>query len=194
MANISKSEYDKEYYAKNRETIIAKRNAKPKKKRVLTDEQKARRNETMRKWLEANKESLKAKQKSYYEANKEIIKAKTREYAKANPERTKAYLKAWIATNPDKYTEQRQSRAHVRRVRLYGGEYEKFTYAEIFKRDNWICGICNEFIDKELKWPDVKSVSLDHIIPVSKGGSHIRTNVQASHLGCNMRKGANGSN
>ena len=193
MAKISKSEYDKEYYAKNRETIRARQIAKPKKKRVLTDEQKAKRDETMRKWHEANKESLIAKRKAYYEANKEIMKAKTRKYAKENPEQTKAYLKAWIEANPDKYIEQRQIRSNVRRVRLYGGKYEKFTYAEIFERDNWICGICNEPIDKELKWPDGKSVSLDHIIPVSKGGNHIPANVQAAHLGCNIRKGANGS-
>jgi 5-methylcytosine-specific restriction endonuclease McrA len=195
MANVSKSEYDKEYYAKNRETIIAKRKARREQvgPRKITDEEREKRRLLSSEYYYANRESALLERKAYYQANKEAIKSKTREYAKANPEQTKAYLKAWIAANPDRYTEQRQSRSHVRRVRLYGGEYEKFTYAEIFERDNWICGICSEPINKELKWPDVKSVSLDHIIPVSKGGSHIRTNVQAAHLGCNIRKGANGS-
>ena len=194
MANISKSEYDKEYYAKNREAIIAKRKARREQvgPRKITDQEREKRRLLSIEYYYANRESALLERKSYYQANKEAIKVKTREYAKANPERTNAYLRAWIEANPDKYAEHRQRRSQVRRIRLYGGEYEKFTYTEIFERDNWTCGICNESIDKELKWPDVKSVSLDHIIPVSKGGGHIRTNVQAAHLNCNIRKGANG--
>lgn len=32
--------------------------------------------------------------------------------------------------------------------------------------------------------------SLDHIIPLSRGGHHTADNVQAAHLACNHRKGA----
>jgi 5-methylcytosine-specific restriction endonuclease McrA len=34
------------------------------------------------------------------------------------------------------------------------------------------------------------SVSLDHVIPLSRGGNHEPGNVQCSHLACNVRKGA----
>jgi len=34
------------------------------------------------------------------------------------------------------------------------------------------------------------AASLDHRIPISRGGEHSRANAQTSHLGCNVRKGA----
>jgi 5-methylcytosine-specific restriction endonuclease McrA len=40
-----------------------------------------------------------------------------------------------------------------------------------------------------LRRPSPWSVSLDHIVPVSKGGTHTRDNVQAAHLRCNQAKG-----
>jgi len=40
-----------------------------------------------------------------------------------------------------------------------------------------------------LAWPDPGSKSIDHILPLSKGGSHSQENVQWAHLVCNTRKG-----
>lgn len=45
-------------------------------------------------------------------------------------------------------------------------------------------------IDPNVAHPDPMSVSLDHIVAVSRGGMHSRENAQASHLICNVRKGA----
>lgn len=80
--------------------------------------------------------------------------------------------------------------AERRRVRLAGGEVEVFTRAEIFKRDSWTCGLCFGPVDPALTWPDPASASIDHIVPVSRGGGHTRENVQCAHVGCNSRKGA----
>ena len=60
---------------------------------------------------------------------------------------------------------------------------------EVYGRDGWRCGLCGEPIDSSVKWPDPLSASLDHILPLSKGGHHIPENVQAAHLSCNVRKG-----
>lgn len=65
---------------------------------------------------------------------------------------------------------------------------EKFDYREIYDRDGWVCGICSEPVDPDLAWPDPLSVSLDHVIPVSRGGRHVRENAQCAHLTCNVRK------
>lgn len=91
-------------------------------------------------------------------------------------------------------TEANRNRAnwkHVqkRRARLRNNEYEPFDRNEIFDRDSWVCGLCDEAIDPSLTWPAPGSVSLDHVIPVSLGGPHTRDNVQAAHLGCNVIKG-----
>lgn len=53
----------------------------------------------------------------------------------------------------------------------------------------WACGLCNLPIDEELAWPDVMSGSVDHIVPVTKGGDDEPGNLQLAHLGCNIRKG-----
>jgi 5-methylcytosine-specific restriction endonuclease McrA len=58
----------------------------------------------------------------------------------------------------------------------------------VFKRDKWTCGICHEAIDRTLRWPDLMSASVDHVIPLAEGGSHTYDNVQAAHWLCNTYK------
>ena len=60
---------------------------------------------------------------------------------------------------------------------------------DIYERDSWVCGLCGDGIDPDAAWPDPLSASLDHILPLSKGGHHVPENVQAAHLSCNVRKG-----
>lgn len=50
------------------------------------------------------------------------------------------------------------------------------------------CGLCGEPIDLELPWPLPMSLSLDHIVPWSIGGSHDLENLQPAHLICNAKK------
>jgi 5-methylcytosine-specific restriction endonuclease McrA len=61
---------------------------------------------------------------------------------------------------------------------------------EIFIRDGWICWLCKIPVDPLAAPRSPGSASLDHIIPLSKGGAHTRSNVKCAHLRCNMAKGA----
>ena len=52
-----------------------------------------------------------------------------------------------------------------------------------------ICGICGKPVDKSLKYPHPMSPTIDHIIPVAKGGHPSSlSNLQLSHMGCNRQK------
>lgn len=77
-----------------------------------------------------------------------------------------------------------------RRCRKRGAGYERFARKEIFERDGWRCGICGEMTDRTREASRDMRPSLDHVIPLAKGGAHSRANVQCAHWICNSRKGA----
>ena len=53
------------------------------------------------------------------------------------------------------------------------------------------CGICGRPVDFDKKFPDPWSATLDHIIPISKGGAPADLeNLQLAHLQCNRKKAA----
>jgi hypothetical protein len=83
---------------------------------------------------------------------------------------------------------------HARRLRKMGpdGTLERIDPRQIYERDGWICQLCKDPIGPELAWPHLQSASLDHIVALAANGSHTEANVQASHLICNIRKGARG--
>jgi 5-methylcytosine-specific restriction endonuclease McrA len=64
---------------------------------------------------------------------------------------------------------------------------ERITFDDLMMRDGPLCQICGELMD----WQTGRyreRVSLDHIIPISKGGSHTMDNVRLVHMGCNSKK------
>ena len=91
------------------------------------------------------------------------------------------------------------SRVCLRRSKASRARYAKrsghrsaeppFSTIDIADRDGWRCGICEKRIPPAAQWPDPRSLSLDHVVPVSDGGDHVRANVQATHLHCNISKG-----
>lgn len=54
---------------------------------------------------------------------------------------------------------------------------------QVIERDGQVCGICRQSV------PDGQ-IEIDHIIPVSQGGSDDLDNLQVAHVLCNRRKGA----
>ena len=69
---------------------------------------------------------------------------------------------------------------------------EKISPALVFERDGWKCHICKQRIRRTYEYPHPKSATLDHIIPLSLGGTHEYANVAAAHFICNSRKSNRG--
>lgn len=76
-----------------------------------------------------------------------------------------------------------------RRARLAGVKREPYTTAAIAERDEYRCHLCSELVDIALKWPHPGSASVDHVLPLSRGGNDTLTNVALAHSGCNLAKG-----
>ena len=68
-----------------------------------------------------------------------------------------------------------------------GGAVERIPRAYIIERDNSRCHICRKKCRSS-------EIHIDHVIPLSKGGTHTLENLRVAHAKCNMAKGARACN
>jgi len=61
---------------------------------------------------------------------------------------------------------------------------------EIFERDRWTCHLCGKRISKTAKRTGPDGATIDHLVPLSLGGSDEPANVAAAHRRCNNEKRA----
>lgn len=66
---------------------------------------------------------------------------------------------------------------------------ERVDRFEIFERDDWTCMLCGLPIRRGEVAPHPQSPSIDHVVPLARGGTHEPANVQAAHFLCNALKG-----
>lgn len=95
---------------------------------------------------------------------------------------------------PQVWNDRRRDAYHRRRALKKGASTgEPVVFAVIAERDKHRCGICRGKVSN-VPWPHPLSASLDHVVPLSKGGAHDPANIQLAHLGCNSTKGNRGGN
>lgn len=81
------------------------------------------------------------------------------------------------------------ARAHARRVDKLGlGPSKRVVFSFVGDRDGWVCQLCRLPVDRDATVRSLKP-SLDHVLPVSRGGRHELGNVQLAHVLCNLSKG-----
>lgn len=110
-----------------------------------------------------------------------------------NPERHRENVKRWRLANMDKA---RASWA-LRRARQKNANIVEVVNRQIVAdRDNWICYLCDGFIDPNATyWLDESHtttnpwyLNIDHVIPLDRGGDHSYANSRATHALCNNKK------
>lgn len=115
------------------------------------------------------------------EARRQRQRERERAYRLAHQESRASMARAWRIAHP----EVKRESEHRRRAQKRQQPHERISHSVIYARDKGICQICGKHVERA-------SMSLDHIVPLSRGGSHTFTNVQTSHRLCNFRKQATG--
>jgi 5-methylcytosine-specific restriction endonuclease McrA len=122
----------------------------------------------------------KARDKKKYAADPEVIRAKNREYYRNNKQKRRESIKKWQSENPEKYKLMMQGVCARRDARRKGAE-GKFTAEELgtLHRKYTGCPYCGSN----------DSPTIDHIIPLSRGGTNWISNIQLCCTTCNTSKG-----
>jgi len=71
-----------------------------------------------------------------------------------------------------------------RRAKAKGSPAHRLDLLKVWRRDKGRCYLCKY----RLKFWEF---SIDHVIPIARGGGHTYSNVRVCCLRCNLRKGAN---
>lgn len=168
-------------------------------KKCVLAEQKAR---------PVNKEARHATQSRYYERHKEQIAEKNRQYRQTYPERRKAAQNKWLANNREKMQAIRRSyvsnnrqrnlasktnyrRKHPEKWRTYriqrtareNGAEGTLTPIDIkaqYDQQNGRCHWCGE--------PVGNQYHVDHVIPLSRGGTNYPSNIVIACPPCNLSR------
>lgn len=117
-------------------------------------------------WYQANKERKAATKRAWRERNKAKIAAQSAAYRQANADKRAAYQRDWQAANPDKVRE-----AVLRRI----ARRKNATTYVITAKD------LRRLMSSPCAFPGCTTgdpVELDHVIPLSRGGSHGIGNIQ----------------
>lgn len=133
----------------------------------------------------ANREKIKAAAKAYREANRDKIRASNEAYREANRAIVNERLRRWIEANPERYREIQLEGKHRRRTRIAGngGSFTAAEWEGIKEAHDYRCVKCHR------REPDI-ALTVDHIVPVSKGGTSYPFNLQPLCKPCNSRKHA----
>ena len=80
-------------------------------------------------------------------------------------------------------------RVRRRYARKLANFVEDVPLSYLLKRDKGRCQLCGDQLSEATKFPHPKTPTQDHIVPLSRGGRHERSNLQLACFACNRQKG-----
>ena len=129
-----------------------------------------------------------------YQADPEAARERMRRYREEDPARARAVDNARYERNKDERIARAIESSHRRRARQQGGKFERgLTVPALRKRDGDRCFYCSVEmvfgVFGKSERPDAMA-TLEHRLPISRGGGHTADNVVLACWRCNISKGA----
>ena len=184
-------EYSKQYYQlhKDKARKAGKRWRKNNPEKAKTSDLKYRKTHRMairkrgRHWYQQNSERHKSKMAEWYQQNKEYWNKKCKEWYESNKEYAREYakqqIKDYYKRNPDKRKE--NSRKYRIRKRNAIGHHTEKEWRELKQMYNYTCLCCDK------QEPEI-TLTRDHVIQLSDGGTDNIDNIQPLCRSCNSKK------
>jgi hypothetical protein len=189
-------QYNREYRNRNREKVNARRREWGKKNPISKKEsdRKYRENnperirENHKTWRERNAEHVAEYRRLYLSVHGERKKQLDREYGRANRQKNNDAARRYRLKNPEKVREmhRKQELKHPDRGRM------KQSRRRALLRENGVFLVTQKDVARMLNKPCAycggKSVHIDHVIPLAKGGVHGVGNLVGACGRCNLKK------
>ena len=119
-------------------------------------------NECRKKYRDVHKEYHNEYNKQWYQSHKEDVLEKNKQYREENKEKESERHKKWHKNNPEKVFN-RDARRRLKEE-SQGRGITKEQWLEMMKFFDWRCAYSGEILSNNR--------TIDHIIPLSKGGEH----------------------
>lgn len=186
---MTKQEYQAQYRAKHKERLREYF-------RLHYLGSKTTHNSNTRAYYKQHRESILRKQRIYHAANRSAIGARMKEYQKSKPHiwrrnvaNYKTKYPSRVKASKKKYSDAHKFENTMRckerraRIRTNGGDSvaARQFYSWIKNQEFVSCTYCGIFVSGD-------NIHIDHIIPVSRGGTHEPNNFCVACSGCNIDK------
>lgn len=161
----------------------------------LTDKQRQqRRRETYRRYDAKHRAKRNAARKALREANLEAERERCRAWHVKNPGKNAENTRAWRLANLERVAEKNKAwyaankewsaaKSARRRAQIRETEVEPIDFSKVLAEHGMVCHICTGAIASR------DDLHFDHVIPLARGGPHMRNNIKPAHAICNQRKG-----
>jgi 5-methylcytosine-specific restriction endonuclease McrA len=142
----------------------AKYAANPEKYRALT-----------RAYYAANRAACMGRERKRRAANQELMRERQQAYDESHREERRAACRDWYKRNKLRAAELR----YRRRGAVKAGDVDAAAWDALLAHYDHRCAYCSEPADR---------LEVDHVVPLAKGGAHVRSNVVPCCAPCNRRK------
>jgi len=166
----------------------------------LDPEYAKRQAECVKSWKKENHELVAEWSRRERRRRPEVARAATKKYADEHPEKAKERSRAYYLRNRDDVNERaaKWRKEHPEEYRLIskrmqskrrawilggGGEFTSAEFIQLCDEWGWTCAYCGRELTN-------KTVTVDHKIPLSRGGRNDIQNIAPACLSCNSSKHA----